>query len=65
VNTHCATEEAAVTGLQFRINRVLDDDRRLDRRWLRCVPLALGVIKPTGEQGFKPPLPSGLFPSFA
>jgi len=63
VNTHCATKEAALTGLQFRVNRVLDDDRRLDRRWLRCVPLCFSLIKFGRQRQFKPPLPDGLFQS--
>jgi hypothetical protein len=63
VNTHCATEEAAVAGLQFRVNRVLDDDRRLDRRWLRCMPLCLSLIKFGRQCQLKPPLPDGLFQS--
>jgi len=60
VNTHCATEEAAITGLQFRINRMLDDDRRLDRRWLRSVPIRLSFIQLARQRQFKPPLPNGL-----
>jgi hypothetical protein len=59
VNTHCATEEAAITGLQFRINRVLDDDRWFDRRWLRCVPLSFSLIKLGRQRQLKPPLPDG------
>jgi hypothetical protein len=61
VNTHCATKEAAVTGLQFRVNRVLDDDRRLNRRWLRCVPLRFSLIKLRRQRQLEPPLFDGLF----
>jgi hypothetical protein len=60
VNTHCATEEAAITGLQFRINRVLDDDRQLDRRRLRCVPLCFSLVKLGRQRQLKPPLPDGM-----
>jgi hypothetical protein len=61
VNTHCATEEAAVAGLQFRVNRVIDDDRQLDCRWLRCVPLRFSLIKLRRQRQLKPPLFDGLF----
>jgi hypothetical protein len=61
VNTHCATEEAAVAGLQFRVNRVLEDHRRLDRRWLRCVPLLFCLIKLGRQRQLEPPLLDGLF----
>jgi hypothetical protein len=61
VNAHCATEEAAGTGLQFRINRVLNDDGRLDCRRLRCVPLRFSLIKFGRQRQFKPPLSDGLF----
>jgi hypothetical protein len=61
VNAHCATKEAALTGLQFSINRVLDDDRWLDRRWLRSVPLFFGLVKLGRQRQLKPPLPDGLF----
>jgi hypothetical protein len=60
VNTHCATEEAAVAGLQFRVNRVFDDHRRLDCRWLRCVPICFGFIQLAWQRQLKPPLPDGL-----
>jgi len=60
VNTHCATEEAAITGLQVRINRVLDDDGQLDCRWLRCVPVGFSLIKLGRQRQLKPPLPDGL-----
>jgi len=63
VNTHCATEEAAFTGLQFRVNRVLDDDRRRDCRWLRCMPLRFSLIKFGRQCQLKPPLPDDLFQS--
>jgi hypothetical protein len=64
VNAHCATEEAAVTGLERVIDFVMHDGR-LRFSGLRCVPLAFGIIKPTREHGFKPPLPNRLLPGFA
>jgi hypothetical protein len=44
VNAHCATEEAAVTGLQRVINFVMHDDRLWISR-LRCVPFRFGLIQ--------------------
>jgi hypothetical protein len=50
VDTHAATEEAAVAGLQDVVDRVLDDDWR-GWLWLRCVPGILGCIKLGGQGG--------------
>jgi hypothetical protein len=63
VNTYCATEEAAFTGLQFRVNRVFNDDRRLDSRWLCSVPFRFSLVKLGRQCQLKPPLPDGLLQS--
>jgi hypothetical protein len=65
VNAHCPTKEATVASLQFRINGMLNHHWRLNSWWLRCVPFLLSLIELAREQQFKPPLPYGLFPSFA
>jgi hypothetical protein len=44
VDTHAATEQAAVTSLQGVIYRVLDDDRIGSFR-LRCVPVSFGCVE--------------------
>jgi hypothetical protein len=45
VNAHCATKEAALTGLQRVINFVMHDDGLWLGR-LGCVPLAFGAVQP-------------------
>jgi hypothetical protein len=52
VDTHAATEQAAVTRLQGVIYRVLDDDRIGSCR-LRRVPVILGCIELGGQGGAK------------
>jgi hypothetical protein len=59
VNAHCATEEAAVTGLQRVVDGVMHDDR-LRISGLRCMPLCFSLIQLGGQRQLKPPLPDGL-----
>jgi len=59
VNAHCATEEAAVTGLQRVINFVMHDGR-LRFSGLRCVPLCFSLVKLGRQRQLKPPLTDGL-----
>jgi len=59
VNAHCATKEAAVTGLQRVIDCVMHNDRlRLGR--LRCMPIRFSLIKLGRQRQLKPPLTNGL-----
>ncbi len=60
MDTHAATEQAAVTSLQGVIYRVLDDDRIGSFR-LRCVPVSFSFIQLGGQRQLKPPLPDGKF----
>jgi hypothetical protein len=50
VDTHAATEQAAVTCLQGVIDGVLDDDRIGSFR-LRCVPVSFGCVELGGQGG--------------
>jgi hypothetical protein len=52
VDTHAATEQAAVAGLQGVVDWVLDDDWRW-WLWLCCVPGVFGCIKLGGQCGVK------------
>jgi hypothetical protein len=45
VNTHCATKEAAITGLQLVVDLVMDDGGF----WLsglRCAPIRFSLVQP-------------------
>jgi hypothetical protein len=59
VNTHCATKEAAVTGLQCVVDGVMHDDR-LWLSGLCCMPFRFSLIQLGRQRQLKPPLPDGL-----
>ena len=59
MNAHCATEEAAVTGLQLVVDGVMHNDW-LWLSGLCCMPLRFSLIQLGGQRQLKPPLPDGL-----